>query len=1067
MRFGFFICILLAWLYSGKATARPRTDDTLRTLHYRPQGKDFVLVRGRRKFNRALYGSNTAFRVEAGDLPEFSMYLPGMGGNLRLGLRSGNRAIWLNDADSIETRYSEGGMIYRIRDRVLKNGTLTIEVRALAETEGMILRVGQKNAPKDVELLAVYGGLSMKKFSRNGDIGADPEDGFELKPEYCANNMLRTGKLFPPGSPGRSTFSLEYHNPKTGVAGLSMEGDFPESMTLFNAGFDQLDPATLKPASDSAGPVLAGTMKLVNTPAIFVLRPVPADVVVSVVQDPRVLFDATRKANLELWNRITVNTPDSFINTLGGALGMAADGIWESPSYLHGAVAWRMRLNAWRGAYVADPLGWHERAKAHFRGYARSQLTTPGRGPVTPDTALHFARQQEKLGTAVFSSGYIPRNPGGDQRPHHYDMNLVFIDQLLNHFDWTGDTAFVREMWPLLTRHLAWEKRNFDYDGDGLYDAYAAIWASDGLQYSGGGAMHSSAYNLKANRAVAELARILKEDAAPFQLESDKIKAAIESKLWLESGWYAEYRDLLGEQLAHPQAAAWTIYHTIDSKVPNASQAAQVLQYADRELPRIPYRVKGLERENFFLTSTTNWQPYDWSINNVALGESLHLSLAYWQGNRAETAFQIWKSALLESMYLSASPGGFQQLSALDAVRGELYRDFADPIGMAARSLMEGLFGFRPDAMHDSLAVRPGFPRRWNHASIRTPDYAFRFSRKGMSDSYSITQRSGSARKLRLELSMAFSSIQKVSVNGAPASYRLAAEAGRRYVIIECGNSRDVKLELQWTGKNARVEDILQAEPSPLPATANRPWIAPGAGSRFETVSLSSVFNDSVASIFKHRYLSPRPQAPTLQLPWQGIGNWCYPLITAAINDSGVRAVGRLSYDGVPFVTAPSGRNIAFTSKWDNFPDSVSIPLGGNARHVYLLMAGTTNPAQSQFENGQVIVQYTDGTRDVLSLRNPETWWPIEQDYFENGLAFHLKMPPLPRLELKTGRFYRMDQNPPVYTSIKGFSNRAVDGGAATLLNLPLNPQKTLKSLTVKSLANDVIIGLMSTTLVR
>jgi hypothetical protein len=30
---------------------------------------------GTNRFNRALYGSNTAFRVEAGDLPEFAMYL--------------------------------------------------------------------------------------------------------------------------------------------------------------------------------------------------------------------------------------------------------------------------------------------------------------------------------------------------------------------------------------------------------------------------------------------------------------------------------------------------------------------------------------------------------------------------------------------------------------------------------------------------------------------------------------------------------------------------------------------------------------------------------------------------------------------------------------------------------------------------------------------------------------------------------------------------------------------------------------------------------------------------------
>jgi hypothetical protein len=128
---------------------------------------------------------------------------------------------------------------------------------------------------------------------------------------------------------------------------------------------------------------------------------------------------------------------------------------------MHGAVAWRMRLNGWRGAYVADVLGWHDRAKKHFSSYALSQIKDPLTGPVVADTALHLARQQEKLGTSLFSSGYISRNPGGDLRAHHYDMNLVFVDQLLNHFNWTGDTNYVREMFPLIKRHLAWEKRKF------------------------------------------------------------------------------------------------------------------------------------------------------------------------------------------------------------------------------------------------------------------------------------------------------------------------------------------------------------------------------------------------------------------------------------------------------------------------------------------------------------------------------------------------------------------------------------------------------------------------------
>ncbi|HEX8461633.1 MAG TPA: hypothetical protein VF623_09390 [Segetibacter sp.] len=42
-----------------------------------------------------------------------------------------------------------------------------------------------------------------------------------------------------------------------------------------------------------------------------------------------------------------------------------------------------------------------------------------------------------------------------------------------------------------------------------------------------------------------------------------------------------------------------------------------------------------------------------------------------------------------------------------------------------------------------------------------------------------------------------------------------------------------------------------------------------------------------------------------------------------------------------------------------------------------------------------------------------------------------------------------------------------IDGGAATLFDLPLAAGKTLKAIKLQTLANDVVIGLMSLTLVK
>ena len=48
---------------------------------------------------------------------------------------------------------------------------------------------------------------------------------------------------------------------------------------------------------------------------------------------------------------------------------------------------------------------------------------------------------------------------------------------------------------------------------------------------------------------------------------------------------------------------------------------------------------------------------------------------------------------------------------------------------------------------------------------------------------------------------------------------------------------------------------------------------------------------------------------------------------------------------------------------------------------------------------------------------------------------------------------------------IQGVYGREIPGGAAQMLRMRLNPQKRLKSLTVRTLSNDVVIGLMSITL--
>jgi hypothetical protein len=195
-------------------------------------------------------------------------------------------------------------------------------------------------------------------------------------------------------------------------------------------------------------------------------------------------------------------------------------------------------------------------------------------------------------------------------------MNLVAIDALFRHLLWTGDREYARKSWPVLERHLAWERRLFrrelGADHLPLYEAYAAIWASDDLQYSGGGAAHASAYNYYQNLMAARVAEWIGEDPSSYRREAELIHRAMQTYLWLDQdGWFGEYKDLLGNQLVHPSAGVWTNYHTIDSLAADRFQAWQMGRYIDTQIPHIPLRGNGVPA-GFAQISTTNWMPYTW-----------------------------------------------------------------------------------------------------------------------------------------------------------------------------------------------------------------------------------------------------------------------------------------------------------------------------------------------------------------------------------------------------------------------------------------------------------------------
>jgi hypothetical protein len=493
-------------------------------------------------------------------------------------------------------------------------------------------------------------------------------------------------------------------------------------------------------------------------------------------------------------------------------------------------------------------------------------------------------------------------------------------------------------------------------------------------------------------------------------------------------------------------------------------------RWIDSNIAHIPIRGVNVPDENLFTLPETSWMPYQWSLNNVVMAEAAHTSLGFWQANRPETAFQLFKGELLDSMFLGLCPGNLGAMTSHDMARGEAQRDFADAIGVNSRALIEGLFGIKPDALAGELKIVPGFPAKWDHASIHHPDFNFLFQRDGLKETFIIEQKFSKPMALDLRIAALHDSVASVTVNGQTPKSAWVQGVGLQR--LEIGNGPAVRSEIivNWKGEIPTPKIAPEVTPPALEKIEVFDWSRKVADDeKFEAVNLEPLFNDKVTQIFRNDYRSPRSTFASLATPKQGIGGWCEPNASFDADDSGLRALavkdgGKITLpDGITFATpSESGaKNIIFTSQWDNYPREVSVPLAGKSSHAFLLMAGSTAAMQSRFDNGEVIVTYTDDSTERLALNNPVNWWPIDQDYFMDDYAFRRDEPIPPRVDLRTGKIRILDVQ-----SFKGKGGK-VPGGAATVLDLPLDPARELKSLTVRALANEVVIGLMSVTLAR
>ncbi len=654
----------------------------------------FFIHNGPAYFNRPLFGTHEPTMLLSGDRPAFAYFSPddlGKVGTLYIGLVTGNGGKWFHEFAGIDSFYQPGLTRHILKDPLLPGASLEVTAVPLSMAEGFIIQLRWRTPPPEkVRLVWSFGGASGYRTNYSARI-----DKLHLSAADAQQNQVRLWG---------DSFSLESPTMK----GRQLQGtcDLPGRLAYGDARKVTEGPVQAALAAPSPAPVAVFSGGWTATPAVthllFVLG--GADTMRQLASRPSETFAQSVRFYRGLAKRVEVKTADPYFDLAVESMVIANDGLWQPPAFLHGAMSWMQPYLGWRGWYGTETLGYHDRVRSAIQAFASRQLQSGADRGAVPYT--------------LTAKGV------------YYNMNEVFLDHVYYHYLWTGDRQFLASLLPLIEGILTWAKRRLDPDDNALYESCLNTWISDSHWYSGGDTTQSSAYLYRGYQLAAAAAEAAGKDPGPFRKEAARIRQAMSQHLWLASrGHFAEFIDRMGLRRLHPEPELPSLYLPIDLEVADEFQAFQMLRFTETGLAN----ETGIPRGGRLVWSS-NWAPnfnrqFTHSTHDLAFAEVLHLALAYYRAGQADRAYELIKGTYA-GMYQGGIPGGLTCHSFRNGQQ-RANEEFGDSISMFLRTVVEGIFGIRPERHLGLVHLMPGLPSDWSESSIRTPDFSYRLHRSG------------------------------------------------------------------------------------------------------------------------------------------------------------------------------------------------------------------------------------------------------------------------------------------------------------------------------------------------
>lgn len=1056
--------------------------------------------------NRPLYINNTNAFVLTGDQPIARLVKDQyLFGSFMMAVERNGKGKWLHQCDQISSFYLPGRMDWIITDQEFTGLKVTLGIVPLAYTTGFAIQVKTEGVQKGDRLIWTFGGAQWRKgqnLSWKLDVMGQPgllTWGFV--PKESENNLVEiSGKevfvSLMDSTSAKKLFTV------AGSCSLTSETAIGEASAWNN-------PIAFSQSKPNKYPALNGIVAPEDGKQIcwsFKISDKTGNPGITLDQNPEKDYAEGLKRAESFQTRLKINTPDPQLNAVAAASVAAVDGTWYPPVFVHGALQWNMRFPGWRTIFGGTMYGWHERVRDEARFYTDFQIKVSDKKEAKADPKTLLTEQHAD--SRFYGVGRINK----DQ--NFYDMQTQFFDQIAEEYRFTSDPLLVKFFREALELHLIWIRDCFDPDGDGVYESYINVWPTDSQWYNGGGSAEETSYAYRGHLAARDMARnagdVIAESYHNQMLV--KIKKGFVDKLWItEKGHSGAYREQGGHGRLHENPWLYSIFLPIDAGLTSPVQAIESVYYSEWALQND--RVPGGGRQVW----TSNWVPAMWSVRELWPGDNYHLALSYFQAGLPNDGYDIMRGTFKRTAFNHLSPGN------LGGIQGGI--DFGDCVHTFSRTLVSGLFGYHPDYPNGKVTISPQFPTDWNNASIEIPDVKIAFNRKDQQVNYTFELAREANLELRLPIQcegiksllvngkptewnlspgvgrsilqvdlpktrnadirietsnplpcfapvtiegeigaavqisakdariVEFDDPQGVLVNGRIANGvlkgYLAPKKGFHTIVAKVfkGNTP------QWRVFRIRIDDpkgdLHEQERYIRQVPANAVW---------ENIDIRNQLNGDIRTIYQQQYLSPRPNTVSTRLGTDGYSPWTFPHWKSLPPKIELNQISSLTDNKnilttpqkVPFSWNNDLKNIAFTSMWDNFPKKIEFQVNKTGDGIYFLVCGSTNVMQCQIANAVIRLTWADGKTDSLELIPPINYWnlcPIDSHATAPGQGSRADY------HSETDQFCLPAQLPEIVQL--GRNCRAM------LLNLKMRKGLELKSVTLETLSQEVVVGLM------